>query len=425
MESARPLIAPEPRHAPRVLVVDDSRLQLKVIESLLIKSGYDVMTATSGEEALDIARRDPLEMILSDWMMPGMSGIDLCKALHASKHAFYSYFILLTSKSEKEDIAQGLDAGADDFLSKPVNPAELRARMNAGARVVEMERQLQEKNREVSETLADLQEAHRAIDRDLRQARKIQQALVPERSRVFGDSRISLLLRPCGHVGGDLVGMFSAGPDCVGFYNIDVSGHGVTSAMVTARVAGYLSSKFPDQNLALAKSAGPFHAVRAPNDTAALLNERLTSDPGVEEYLTMLYATLNLTSGALRMVQAGHPPPLLVRENGEVSFIGEGGMPVGLFEGAQFEPVCVDLAKGDRLLLYSDGFTEAVVKSGEMLGQDGLVALVQQSIEAAKGPDLLEDMFWRLTQVMQTPDDMGDDVSAALLEYGGITENAA
>lgn len=401
----------------RVLIVDDSRLQLRIMSSMLNRWGFEVLQAESGPEALQICAEKEPDLVLSDWMMPGMDGLELCRQFRALKREGYGYFILLTSKSEKNEVAQGLDAGADDFLTKPVNAHELRARINAGERVVSMERQLSEKNREVSEALAELQEIHEAIDKDLRQARTIQQSLVPERMLELATSRVSLLLQPCGHVGGDLVGMFKPGDDKLGLYSIDVSGHGITSAMVTARVAGYLSSNFPDQNVALAKKSDEVYEMREPALTGQMLNQRLAADPGVEEYLTMAYVAADLRSGEMRMVQAGHSHPLLLRANGEVEFLGEGGLPIGLIDEVTYDQHAFTMRSGDLLLLYSDGFTEAVMKNGKMLGEDGLVRIFKDSAAAGQGPDLLQDMFWRLTEGMLDSKSLGDDVSAALLEF--------
>ncbi len=400
-----------------VLIVDDSRLQLRIMTTMLKRWGLKVLEASSGPEALEICAKEEPDLVLSDWMMPEMDGLEFCRQFRAMKRDKYGYFILLTSKSEKGEVAQGLDAGADDFLTKPVNSHELRARINAGARVLSMERELNEKNRQVSDALNELQKIHEAIDNDLKQARTIQQSLVPERVCEIHSSRVSLLLRPCGHVGGDLVGMFRPGFDRLGLYSIDVSGHGITSAMVTARVAGYLSSNFPEQNVALDKRFDRFYAMREPAETARLLNQRLAADPGVEEYLTMAYVAADLQSGRMRMVQAGHSPPLLLRANGDVQFIGDGGLPIGLVDYVDYDQHEFRMQSGDRLLLYSDGFTEAVMKDGEMLGDDGLVKMFREATEVGEGPDLLEDMFWRLTSQMEDSTKLGDDVSAALLEF--------
>lgn len=416
----------EPDAVRRVLLVDDSRLQLKIVSAMLSRWGFEVLQAESGPEALEICAKTPPDLILSDWVMPGMDGLEFCRRFRDLPKETYGYFILLTSKSEKGEVAQGLDAGADDFLTKPVNAHELRARINAGARVVSMERQLSEKNRQVTEAFAELKTIHEAINNDLKQARKIQQALVPERMRVIGTSRVSLLLQPCGHVGGDLVGMFSPGFDRLGLYSIDVSGHGITSAMVTARVAGYMSSAFPDQNIALEKRFDQYYAMREPAETGRMLNERLAADPGVEEYLTMAFVAGDMKTGAMRLIQAGHPPPILLRANGKVEFLGDGGLPIGLVDEVSYDQVEFTMHRGDRLLLYSDGFTEAVMKDGQMLDEDGLALIFRKSVEAGGiGPELLEDMFWRLTADMKNAETLGDDVSAALLEFDAVQEAGA
>ncbi len=407
----------------RVLIVDDSRMQLQILRAMLDRWGFAVSEAHSAEEALMVCRETPPDMIISDWVMPGMSGPELCRAFRALPREQYGYFILLTSKSEKADVAQGLEAGADDFLTKPVNAPELRARLTAGGRVVGMERVLSQKNREMLAALEELKKLHTEIEHDLQQARTIQQALVPERSRVFGASRVSLLLQPCGHVGGDLVGMFTPGDSRLGFYVIDVSGHGITSAMVTARVAGYLSSTFPDQNVALERRYERFFALRPPNDVASALNRRLSADPGVDTYLTMAYVAGDFKTGHMQMVQAGHPPPLLLRADGQMQFLGDGGLPIGLVPDVDYETVQFQMLPGDRLLIYSDGFSEAELKSGGMLGEDGLATLFQDCAAHATGEELLQDLFWRLQSDLSG--ELGDDVSAALFEFGTLGETPA
>ena len=400
----------------RVLVVDDSRLQRRILVASLKKWGFDVDEADSGEAAMAICAASPPDLVLSDWMMPGMSGLEFCRVFRDMPAEEYGYFILLTSKSDKNDVAQGLDAGADDFLTKPVNPAELRARISAGARILEMQRELSDKNRLVSDTLDQLQAAYDTIEKDLIQAKKIQESMVPELSREFGASRVSLLLKPCGHIGGDLVGMFSPGQSQIGFYCVDVSGHGITSAMMTARLGGYLSSLYFDQNLGMEQQPGGSYALRDPEAVATLLNERLVADTGIEEYFTMAYAVADLRTGTVKMVQAGHPHPLILRANGVCEFVGEGGIPVGLLERASYSQFEFQLSPGDRLLLYSDGFSECRLTSGEMLDQQGLLDLIAL---CRPGPEFLDDLFWTLTQIMSPRHGMEDDVSATLFEYNG------
>jgi sigma-B regulation protein RsbU (phosphoserine phosphatase) len=403
----------------RVLVVDDSRLQRRILVASLKKWGFEVVEADSGESAMEICNAGMPDLILSDWMMPGMNGLEFCRAVREQAGDSYSYFILLTSKSEKNEVAEGLDAGADDFLTKPVSSDELRARISAGERILRMQRELSEKNRIVSETLDELQSVYDAIDKDLMQARKIQQSLVPELSRDFGSSTVSLLLKPCGHIGGDLVGMFSPGTNRGGFYSIDVSGHGITSAMMTARLGGYLSSNYFDQNVAMEKRFNRFYALRQPEEVASLLNARLIADTGIEEYFTMAYCIVDLRSGVRKRVQAGHPHPLVLRKDGSAEFIGEGGVPVGLVPDIGYSQVETVLEQGDRLLLYSDGFTEARLESGEMLEPEGLLELIRKCDNKQSGQEFLDDLYWNLTQVMSPEFGLEDDVSATLFEYNG------
>ena len=403
----------------RVLVVDDSRLQRRILTGLLNKWGFEVTEAESGEQAMEICATARPDLVLSDWMMPGMTGLEFCRAFRTLPVEGYGYFILLTSKSEKNEIAQGLDAGADDFLTKPVNLHELRARISAGDRILDMQRQLFRVNQAMGDTLAQLQSVYDGIDRDLVQARKIQQSLVPELTGKFGASQVSLLLKPCGHIGGDLVGMFSPGLGTLGFYSIDVSGHGITSAMMTARLGGYLSSSHFDQNLAMQRDN--FHyRLFPPKKVASLLNARLIADTGIEEYFTMVYAVVNLHSGKVRMVQAGHPHPLILRRDGTAEFVGDGGLPVGLLPNVPYQQFEAKLEIGDRLLLYSDGFTECRLENGDMLEPEGFLDLIGKCRPGQSGQEFLDDLFWNLTQVMSSEYGMEDDVSAALLEYGEV-----
>lgn len=404
----------------KVLIVDDSRLQRRILAASLKKWGFEVLEADSGEDAIALCQTEPPDLVLSDWVMPGMSGLEFCRAFRELDREQYSYFILLTSKSEKQEVAKGLDAGADDFLIKPLEADELRARIAAGARILLMQRELSDKNRLIETALEELRLAHDAIDKDLMQARKIQDSLVPELRKRFGKSQVSLLLKPCGHIGGDLVGMFSPGVNRLGFYSIDVSGHGITSAMMTARLGGYLSSTHFDQNVAMEKRFNKFYALLPPQEVAATLNARLIADAGVEEYFTMVYAIIDLRNGHLKMVQAGHPHPLLLRQSGQTEFLGEGGLPIGLLPNAQFQQIDTYLQPGDKLLLYTDGFTECRLRNGTLLDEDGLRDMAVDCAGAAKdGSEFLDDMFWRLTQAMSPDGGMDDDVSAVFFEYNG------
>jgi len=401
--------------ARRVLVVDDSRAQRRILASYLRQWGYGVEEAASGGEAIDICHRDPPDLVVSDWMMPGMSGPEFCRAVRALGAESYVYFILLTSKSGKEEIALGLDAGADDFLTKPVNAAELRARMAAGMRILDMEHELIAKNRLVRATLDELQALYDSLDSDLVEAKKLQQSLLSERYRDLGPAEVSLMLHSSGHVGGDLVGMFPISESRVGLYGLDVSGHGISSALMTARLAGYLSATVPEHNLALQEIAPGRFAARPPAETVSRLNHVFLSDLETEHYFTIALADVDLTSGRVILAQAGHPHPAVQRADGSVEFMGQGGLPVGLIEEARFDQVEFTLAPGDRVLIHSDGVTECAAPDGTMLDDGGLAAIMGH-LRQTRGPAFLESLMWKLS------DHAGearfcDDISAVLLEF--------
>lgn len=405
-----------PSRGPReVLVVDDSRAQRKLLAGSLLRWGYRVTEAASGDEAMALCARSHFDIVLSDWMMPGMSGLEFCSAFRDLPREGYGYFILLTSKSEKGEAARGLDVGADDFLAKPVNLDELRARMRAGERIQRMEWELVEKNRLIGAALTEIQSLYDSVDRDLIEARKLQQTLVRDRYRDFGRGAVSLLLRPSGHVGGDLVGSFQISPNRIAMYSIDVSGHGVASAMMTARLAGLLSGSSPDQNVALTADTEGARVAWPPETVAALFNRMLLEEMQVEQYFTMAYAEIDLETGVMEMVQAGHPHPALMRADGRVEFLGEGGLPIGLIAEAGYHRIVTRLSPGDRLFLMSDGITECPDLNGVELGEDGVADMLVRNM-ALNGREMMEALVWDLS-AYAGGEDFRDDVSGALFEF--------
>lgn len=412
-------VLPAPTRTPlpairKVLIVDDSRAQRLLVQGGLRGHGVTVLHAESGDEALALCAQEEIDLVLSDWMMPGMTGVDFCRALRARPTDRYIYFILLTAKTDKAAVAEGLDVGADDFLAKPVDPGELRARIRAGERVIAMERALRGNNLLLSDTLAKLQSVYRTLDRDLVEARNLQQSLLRERHHVYAEGKISLMLRPSGPVGGDMAGFFDIAPGLTGLYAFDVSGHGVTSALLTARLSGLLSGASPEHNIAIARGErGP--VPRPPDQVAAAMNRLMLSDIQTERYVTLAYAVIDRTSGHVRLVQAGHPHPLVQHVSGEISVLGTGGLPVGLLDDARYDGFETRLAPGERLLLVSDGVTECPDPQGAELGHDGLAQILRR-LAHLPGKVLLEAMMWELARWHGT-EDFPDDISCALFEF--------
>ena len=413
-ELAAPIV---PQPVSRILVADDSRAHLAMLSAMLRRWGYDVTEASDGLSARALLERERFDIVLSDWSMPGMNGVDLCRVLRALPWADDTHFFLLAARLDKLDAALALDAGADDFLSKPVHPAELRARIRASARLIEESRRAALVTGQLAAALEQITRLYDQLDSDLIEARKLQQTLVRERQRDFGGGKATLMLRPSGHVGGDLVGFFEISPGRVVVYSVDVSGHGVASAMLTARLAGLLSGGSPEQNIALMVDADGNRDAWPPELVAARLNRMMLEDMQIDQYFTLVYAEVDLFTGGVLLVQAGHPHPAILRSDGTVDLLGQGGLPVGMLSDAQYDRTLAQLYPGDRLFLMSDGITECPAPDGQELGEVGLGLLLQRHA-ALDDPALLEALIWDLG-LHFGGDEFPDDVSGLLFRFTG------
>jgi len=135
----------------KVLIVDDSPVYRKLVEQALSQDSSAVLFATSGDQALEIFEREHPEIVITDWVMPDLTGIELCQRIRGGTQASYTYVIILTSNAEKESVVKGLSAGADDYLTKPFHAAELLARVRVGQRLIDLHRQIATKNRLLEE----------------------------------------------------------------------------------------------------------------------------------------------------------------------------------------------------------------------------------------------------------------------------------
>lgn len=398
-----------------ILVVDDSAAQRRLMTTTLRRRGYRVQEAASGQEALALSKTSPFDLVISDWMMPEMDCLALCRHLRDIQTDDYLYFILLTSKNEKAEIATGLDAGADDFLVKPVNGTELDARIRAGARVVALHRAIVQKSDIANKALLELRSVYSEIERDLRQAKVLQQSLLRTKDAQIGPAHVCMMLEACGHVGGDLVGFFPISTAELGVFALDVSGHGISAALLTARLAGLLSGTTPGQNLAIAEDANGRPVARNLGQVMGDMNALMLREMETDHYATLFLAVLNMRTGWLSAAQAGHPAGLLLREKGRVQRLGTGGLPIGLIEGAEFSSFRARMRPGDRLLLTSDGITEASGAGGVMFETAGLARWVQSNsdLETAEVlPKLVED-----TRRFSGRARFEDDVSALVLDF--------
>ena len=366
------------RQPPSVLIVDDALLYRRLLAGLLQQWGYRIFEAENGEQALALLAQETVSLVISDWEMPVMDGLTLCSEIRQRVQDRYIYVIVLTARDSVEDLRIGFNAGADDFLRKPVNQIELQARLHAGMRILQLEATLASKNRHLSDALAQ-------IEQDLQAAATLQRSILPPHNLRQGDYFADWLFIPSAWVSGDLFHLFPLDNQAVGFYCVDVAGHGVTAAMMSVAVARqFLHGRTVDRFLFDGAAITP------PAQVVRILNERFCAQHSdVTSYFTMVYGVIDRHSGEGRLCQAGHPTPFIVGTAGEVRQVGEGGPPVGLLEGLDWEETAFHLAPGERLCLYSDGISECENGEQQMFGAARLEALVaslhERSLEALLG----------------------------------------
>ncbi|MEM8591752.1 MAG: SpoIIE family protein phosphatase, partial [Pseudomonadota bacterium] len=376
----------------------------------------EVRRASTATDALAMAQGFGPDIVMLHWHGLDVEGPKLLRMLLDEKLSARP--LLLVHAGHRalgaDDAVQALQAGADLTLPGAATGPQIDAALAVANRRKSGAQKSREKLRRVMARLEDLQEKFDTIDGDLAEAKKLQQGLLRERFVEAGSAQLSLILRSSGHVGGDLVGHFPINDDVFGFFALDVSGHGVASALMTARLAGYLSATNARQNLAI-RMEGDAPKPRAPAAAIADLNMLVMEDLETDHYFTMVLGHMAVETGKVVFSQAGHPHPILQNARGDIAFLPVGGLPVGLIPGAEYEDSEIVLGPGERLMILSDGFTEATLPNGQFLGDDGLVRLLNASRDQA-GRKLLETLVWDLSENMGEVE-FQDDLSGVLLEF--------
>jgi sigma-B regulation protein RsbU (phosphoserine phosphatase) len=132
----------------RILIAEDDRISRRLLERKLSSWGYEVVSCSNGAEAWQALHHDDApSLAILNWMMPGMDGVEVCREIRKQKHPGYTYIILLTARDRKKDIVEGIEAGADDYVTKPFNPHELKVRIRAGRRILEMQSELMQREK--------------------------------------------------------------------------------------------------------------------------------------------------------------------------------------------------------------------------------------------------------------------------------------
>lgn len=396
----------------RILVVDDDPSVLQIIAATLRRWDYEVTLAENGAEAWAILQREEIRLVISDWMMPGLTGPELCRQVRAAEFSNYIYFILLTGREDKTSLVQGMDAGADDFIVKPVYREELRVRVRAGERILKLEMELGERNRRLNEINHTLSKAYATIRYDLESAAAMQKSLLPAPLHVPGVA-VEWLFQPSSFVAGDIFDYFTLGARQLSFYQLDVAGHGVPAALLSFTLNRVLSQGAEEKRLRRQDFSQDVEAI--PRLVVEELNQRFQSGIDPLLYFTMIYGTLDLQSGRVSLTQAGHPRPIWLRHaTRQTEMVGSGGFPVGMLPEVEYETLQLDLALGDRLFLYSDGVTECASMTGEHFSEQRLRRLLEQTAELSTA--VVTERVGQALREWKGGDNHQDDMSLLVLE---------
>lgn len=393
----------------RAFVVEDDSLERLRLVALLRKFGFSVVEFEDGAQALAAISQYKPDVIVADWQLPVLSGVDLCKSIRTIDASLRPFTILVTAQDQISDLVEAFEAGADDYLTKPYRAEELHARIRAGQRLSQLRRDLAANAAMLQRALVHQQLAYRALDSELSAAASLQQLLLTQTTAPMPGFRSAHLFRPTGRVGSDLFGILPRPNDRAVFFHFDVAGQGISAALHCFSLASELQSLGLDPATA-----------NDPSAWATKIQSRLPLlVPGFGCSLVLGWIDRKLCKGQL--CQAGAPLVLAVSPSGKVRPLARGGQPRGTVSAPNYEAVEFTLAPGERIVTYSHGIPDCIDPSGVPFGvarlettlaEAAAMALPQMTQAVGKAVD-----DWR-QEAMH-----GDDVSLLAIEIAefGIT----
>jgi sigma-B regulation protein RsbU (phosphoserine phosphatase) len=354
-----------------ILVVDDAAANLQVLTGMLKDRGYKARPVPSGKLALLAARKDPPDLILLDINMPEMNGYEVCQCLKGDETLRGIPIIFISALNDNLDKVKAFAVGGVDYITKPFQMEELHAR-------VETHLKLRRLQVELEETNSRLESVNGRMSRDLEAAAKIQKTFLPCAAPRVPGTEFAWCYHPCDELAGDGLNIIPLGDGKVGLCILDVSGHGVSSALLSVTLSRLLSPPSePSSILIRDRAAVDRLDITPPAEVADRLNRLFPYDTATEQFATLMYGVLDVSTGDFRHVSAGHPGPLLLPADGPPVILESPGFPIGLADEAYAER-CVHLAAGDRMYLYSDGFPDAMNPGGERFGEARLLEAIDR-----------------------------------------------
>lgn len=324
----------------KIVIVDDNKTNLMIVEKILRKAGYNnLLKLSSAGELYQYLQLDapnpgevPVDLILMDLMMPEIDGIEACRHVLANERFSDLPIIFVTAMGDSNKMAEAMDAGALDYVMKPINKVELLARIRSVLRL-KQEKDLRK-------------ERDRRIQYELDLARQVQRSMLSA-PLLEKDISISSVYRPTFELAGDFYAWYQISPNQYGVILLDMMGHGISSSLVGM----YIYSALKDTITGIAD----------PEKVVKELNRRMiqlhTPDSLMNYYFTAIYFVLDTKKQTIEYVNAGHPAGIAIVDQ-EVKLLTEGSCALGFFEEIDVTKGVIPYRESARILLFTDGLSE-------------------------------------------------------------------
>ena len=386
----------------KILIADDDVIPRWFLQTALVKAGHEVVVAHNGAEAWRLLQQaEAPRLAILDWLMPDLDGVDVCRKVRQWDHAPYVYLILLTSKDRQEDIIAGLEAGADDYLTKPFDPQELEARLRTGERILDLQAAL----------LTSLEQLAQAHQREVEIGARIQQTLLlGQPPEDLAGVQIAALTIPSQPVDGDFYDFFQYNAQCLDIVVGDVMGKGVPAALLGAAI-----KSAPLRAISRLLTASSQNALPEPEEIIELVHRDITRQfISLNVFATLCYARFDLEQSRLVLVDCGHTKPVYFRRQTATCEILQGdNMPLGFSERESYRQVVFPIAVGDLVVFYSDGVTEARDAAGTFFGVERLMEIIQAQHHLEPQP--LIDAICRAVNTFTGTETWADDLTCVVV----------
>jgi sigma-B regulation protein RsbU (phosphoserine phosphatase) len=330
--------------APRILIADDQPHILEALQLLLKNEGFLPEAVNSPAAVVEAVQQRNFDILLLDlnYARDTTSGVEGLELLSRIRELDSSLPVVLMTAWATVDLAvEAMHGGGQDFVQKPWDNAKL---LQSLRRHIEAGRLL------------------RANKREMEEAREIQRRLLPAELPKISGCALHAFWKPAREVGGDYFDAIRLSDSSAACCIADVAGKGLPAALLMANMQ--------------ASVRGLAHGVQQPSEMCRRLNRVALANTSSGRFTTMFYGIFDAARGLLRYVNAGHVPPILIRANGMVARLTEGGVVLGIFSDSEYEEGKVVLCSGDRLVLITDGITEASDGRNEEFGEDRLIQLL-------------------------------------------------